>query len=130
MARVTRHRRVAQRRNASPGCSARPRLFIEFHLTRERIWRLLDRKAPIVDYEKASASAGIALSRMIFSAFVTDFHAAGRTHFSGRVLVALVTRIRERESSKRTAPLFVDGAVAPCRTTAPFPRLRVHARPR
>ena len=26
---------------------------------------------------------------MIFSAFVTDFHAAGRTHFSGRVLVAL-----------------------------------------
>jgi hypothetical protein len=53
MARVTRHRRVAQRRNASPGCSARPRLFIEFHLTRGRIWRLLDRNAPIVDYEKS-----------------------------------------------------------------------------
>jgi hypothetical protein len=49
-------------------------------------WRLSGRKAPIVDYEKTS---GIALSRMIFSAFVTDFHAAGRTHFSDRVLVAL-----------------------------------------
>ncbi len=28
-----------------------------------------------------------------------------------------------RESSKRTAPLYIDGAAAPCRTTATFPRI-------
>jgi hypothetical protein len=56
--------------HASPGCSDRPRLFIEFHLTRERIGRLSGRKAPMVDYEKTS---GIALCRMIFSAFRDGF---------------------------------------------------------
>ena len=28
-----------------------------------------------------------------------------------------------RESSKRTAPLYIDGAAAPCRITATFPRI-------
>ena len=67
MARVTRHRRVAQRRNASPGCSAQPRLFIEFHLTREGLGGYWAEKLRSWTMRKSARFASITLSRIIFS---------------------------------------------------------------
>jgi hypothetical protein len=90
IARVTRHRRVAQRRNASPGCSARPRLFIEFHLTREGLGGYWAEKLRSWTMRKSARFCPYHIEQNYFFGVLTDFHAADRTYYSGRGLVALV----------------------------------------